>query len=185
MTSGKSRSYHSTEPLSARWETGNQPTRLRAQQVGQEGYDFVEQVYADIAKDYLGFTWGYTPFDQLRRVNLSDIWILRENNEVVGYTFAHSDQARLTVTNFLLQLDIDATEAIAAVAAELKSLYFQVKISRPVEITSFRYAGYHVAHPTWGGLMMKSLTPEVLIDNAKRHFGIGTDKFLISYLDVT
>jgi GNAT superfamily N-acetyltransferase len=169
----------------ARWETAHQPTRLRAQQVGQEGYDFIEQVYADIAKDYLGFAWRYTPFDRLRCVELSDIWILRENNEVVGYAFAHSDQARLTVNNFLLRLDIDAAEAIAAVVAELKSLYVQVKISRPVEITSFRFAGYHVAHPTWGGFMIKSLTPEVSIDDAKRHFGIGTDQFLISWLDVT
>ena len=169
----------------ARWETTHQPTRLRAQQVGQKGYDFVEQVYADIAKDYLGFAWRHTPFDRLRRVDLSDIWILWENNSVVGYAFAHKDKVMLTISNFVLRFGIDAAEAIAAVSAELKSSYVQVKASRPVEITSLRHAGYHVAHPTWSGFMIKSLVPEMSIDDARRCFGIGTDQFLISWLDVT
>lgn len=168
-----------------RWETAHQPTRLRAQLVGPEGYDFVEQIFMDVAQDYLGFAWRHTPFERLRRVNLSDIWILRENTRVAGYAFAHVDQALLTISNLLLRQGVDAAEAIAAIAAELKTAYIQVKTSRPVEMASLQRAGYHVAHPTWSSFMVKPLVPEVTVEDAWHLFGIGTDRFLISWLDVT
>jgi GNAT superfamily N-acetyltransferase len=38
-----------------RWERAYQPTQLRAQPPGPEGYDFVEKIFADLASDYLGF----------------------------------------------------------------------------------------------------------------------------------
>jgi GNAT superfamily N-acetyltransferase len=167
------------------WETAHQPTRLRAQPMGSEGYDFVEQIFTNIAKDYLGFAWRHTPFARLRLINLTDIWILRENARVVGYAFTRADQTMLTISNLVLQQGIDAAEAIAAVAAELKSAYVQVKASRPTEIVSLRRAGYHVAHPTWSGFMVKPLIPEVTVEDAQQLFGIGTDRFLISWLDVT
>ena len=139
----------------------------------------------DIASEYLGFAWRFTPFERLRRVNLADIWILRENTHVVGYALTHTDPALLTISNLVLRFGIDAAEAIAAVAAESKSAYIQVKVSRPIEINSLRRAGYHVAHPTWEAFMVKPLIPEVTYEDARRLFGIGTDRFLISWLDVT
>jgi GNAT superfamily N-acetyltransferase len=169
----------------ARWETAHQPTRLRAQPLDPEGFDFVEQIFIDIAQDYLGFAWRHTPFARLRRVvNLADIWILRENNNVVGYALARPDQTMLSISNLVLRRNIDAAEAVAAVAAELQSAYVQVKISRPVEMTSLQRAGYHVAHPTWDGFMVKPLIPDVTFEDAQQLFGIGTDRFLISWLDV-
>jgi GNAT superfamily N-acetyltransferase len=170
----------------ARWETAHQPTRLRVQPLGSEGYEFVESIYSDIARDYLGFSWRHTPFARLRQaVNSSDIWILRENNRVVGYALAFPDQTMLTISNLVLHRNIDAAEATAAVAAEFKSAYVQVKLSRPSEISSLRRAGYHVAHPTWDAFMVKPLLPEVSFEDARRLFGMGTDQFLISWLDVT
>lgn len=169
----------------ARWETAHQPTRLRAQSADQEGYDFVEQIFMGIAKGYLGFAWRHIPFERLRRVGLTDILILRENARVVGYALTRADQSVLTITNLALQQGIDAAEAVAAVAAELNSAYVQVKVSRPIEMTSLRRAGYHVAHPTWDSFMIKPLVPEVTIEDARQLFGIGTDRFLISWLDVT
>jgi hypothetical protein len=91
----------------------------------------------------------------------------------------------LTVSNLVLRTRIDAAEAIAAIAAELKSACVEVKTSRPAEVNSLRRASYHVAQPTWHGFMIKSLVPEVSVDEAWRLFGIGTDRFLISWLDVT
>lgn len=169
----------------ARWETAHQPTRLRATPPGPEGYDFVESIFMDIAKDYLGFAWRHTPFARLRRVSLTDIWILRENKRVVGYAFAHADPTLLAISNLTTQQGIDTAEAVAAVAAELKSAYVQVKVSRPVEISSLRAAGYHVAHPSWSSFMVKPLVPEVTFEDARRLFGIGTDRFMISWLDET
>jgi GNAT superfamily N-acetyltransferase len=169
----------------ARWETAHQPTRLHAEPPGPEGYDFVERIFMGIAKDYLGFAWRHTPFARLRRINLTDIWILRENSDIVGYALAHTDQTMLTISNIVLQPGTDPAEAIAAVAAELKSAYIQVKASRPMEISSLRRAGYHVAQPTWDGFMIKSLLPKVSSEDVRQLFGIGTDRFLISWLDVT
>ncbi len=169
----------------AKWETAHQPTRLCVQPVGLDGYEFVEKLFADIAQEYLGFTWRHTPFARLRMVDLSDLWILKENGHPIGYAFVHTDQSMLKISNLTLKLGTDAAEAVAAVTAELKSSYVQVKITRPIEIASLRRTGYHVAHPTWGAFMVKSLTPDVTVEDARRHFGIGTDRFLISWLDVT
>ncbi len=181
--------YEETNVLAtalARWETAHQPTRLRAQPPGQQGYDLAEQIYQEIAKDYLGFAWRHMPFDRLRRlVNLTDIWILRENTHIVGYAFAHADPNMLHISNLVLNQGIDAAEAMAALAAELKSAYVHVKVSRPIEMNSLRRAGYHVAYPTWDGFMIKPLVPEVTVEDARQLFGIGKDQFLISWLDVT
>jgi GNAT superfamily N-acetyltransferase len=113
----------------ARWETAHQPTRLHATPVGPEGYDLVEHIFTDVAKDYIGFAWRHTPFALLKRVNLTDIWILRENTQIVGYALTRSDPTMLTINNLLLKQEIDTTEAIAAVAAEIKSAYVQVNAS--------------------------------------------------------
>jgi GNAT superfamily N-acetyltransferase len=169
----------------ARWDTAHQPTRLRVQPSDPGGYEFIEQVFKDIASGYLGFSWRHTPFLRLRDVNLSDIWILLENNHPIGYAIAHADDTMLTISNLVLQQGIDAAEACAAVAAEVKSAYVKVIISRPCEMTSLRHAGYHVAHPTWDGFMIKPLDPKVTIEDAWRLYGIGTDRFLVSWLDVT
>ena len=177
----------------AKWETAHQPTRLCAQPVGaglgeskgMDGYEFVEKLYADIAQEYLGFARRHTPFSRLRLVNLSDIWIVQENGHPIGYAFVHADRSMLKISNLTLKLGADIAEAVAAIAAELKSSYVQVMITRPGEIASLRRAGYQVAHPTWDAFMVKPLVPNVTIDDADRLFGIGTDRFLVSWLDLT
>jgi GNAT superfamily N-acetyltransferase len=170
----------------ARWETAHQPSRLRAEPASPLGYDFIENIFNNIANEYLGFAWRHTPFARLRRVvNLEDIWILRKNNRVVGYALTRVDQTLLTISDLLTRQDIDTAEAIAAVAAELKSAYVQATVSRPVEVESLRRAGYHVAQPDWGSFMVKPLISEVTFEDAHRLFGIGTDRFLISWLDTT
>jgi len=170
----------------ARWETAHQPTRLRAQLPGPEGHDIVEQVFKNIASDYLGFAWRHTPFVRLHdTVSPENIWILWEHQQPVGYALVHVDKSMLKITNLLLRDGIDAAEAIAAVVVRTKMPYIQVRVSRPSEVASLQRAGYQVAHPTWDAFLVKSLIPEVTADDTRRLFGIGTDRFLISWLDVT
>ena len=187
----------------APWETAHQPTRLCAQppgaalpaqvpqaQVseskGPEGFDFVEKIFENNASDYLGFAWRHTPFVPLRdKVKLEDIWILWENGTPVGYVFAHKNKLMLEISIQLLRMDIDASEAVAAVVSEIKSSYVQVAMSRPSDIASLQRAGWQVAHPNWGAFMVKPLVSDVTIEDARRLFGIGTDRFLISWLDTT
>ncbi len=169
----------------APWETAHQPTRLRAEPAGPEGYDYIEQIFTEIAQEYLGFAWRHTPFARLRQVSHANIWIILENNRPLGYALATADQTMLAISNLVIQQGTDTAEAVAAIAAELQSAYIQVKASRPSEITSLRRAGFQLAHPTWDSFMIKPLVPEVTVADARRLFGIGTDRFLISWLDVT
>jgi GNAT superfamily N-acetyltransferase len=169
----------------ARWETAHQPTRLLARPTGPEGYESVERGFLSIAGSYLGFAWRHTPCAALRLVNPADIWILRENRQDVGYAIASSDTILLRVSSLLLRHGVDAAEAIAAVAAQFRARYVQVEVSRPVEIASLRRAGYQVAHPSQAGFLLRPLVPDVTLEDARRLFGIGTDRFLISWLDVT
>ncbi len=180
-----------------RWETAHQPTRLRAERAqppgavlseskGPDGFDFAEKIFQDLASDYLGFAWRHHPFARLReRVNLDDIWVVWENDDVAGFVFARKDDSMLHVNIQLLRLDIDAVEVAAAVASKIKTSYVQVTMSRPSDIASFRRAGWQVAHPTWGAFMVKPLVEGATAEDARRLFGIGTDRFLISWLDTT
>jgi hypothetical protein len=67
----------------------------------------------------------------------------------------------------------------------LKAPYVQVGMSRPSDIASLKRAGWQVTYPNWASFMVKPLVPELTADDARRLFGIGTDRFLISWLDVT
>jgi GNAT superfamily N-acetyltransferase len=169
-----------------RWEMAHRPTHLRGQPLGSEGYDFVENLFAVLAGDYLGFAWRHTPFARLRdKVNLEDIWILCESNAVVGYVFVRKEKAMVLINVQVLRMDVNAAEATAAIVSELKAPYVQVSISRPSDIDSLRRAGWQVAYPDWGAFMVKPLLPEVTIEEARHLLGIGTDRFLISWLDTT
>jgi len=133
----------------ARWETAHQPTRLRARPLGSDGFDLVDNIFGNIARNYLGYAWRHTPFTCLRdKVEPGDVWILWENKCPVGYALAHKNKAILNISSLLLPKETDVTEAVAAVVNEIKAPYVKVKISRPVEIDSLRSAGYQVAQPT-------------------------------------
>jgi GNAT superfamily N-acetyltransferase len=169
-----------------RWETAHQPTQLHAQPLGSDGYDFVEKIFAGLASDYLGFACRHTPFACLRdKVKLEEIWVLYENNAVVGYVFARTEKSMLFIDVQVLRTDIHAAEAIAAITSELQATYVQVSMSRPSDIDSLRCAGWQVAHPNWDAFMVKPLLPDLTAEDARRLFGIGTDRFLISWLDET
>jgi GNAT superfamily N-acetyltransferase len=169
----------------ARWDTAHQPTRLRIEPASDKGYEFLEQIFDTLAGDYLGFAWRHTPFVRLQdKVNLGDVWVVWENREPVGYVFANKNEPLLKVNLQILRADVDAAEAIAAVVAQLTASYVQVTLSRPTDIASFQRAGWRMAHPTWEAFMVKPLFPELTADDARRRFGIGTDRFLISWLDV-
>lgn len=170
----------------ARWETAHQPTRFRAQPATEEGFDFVEKLFEDLAGDYLGFAWRHQPYFRLRdKVKLDDIWIVWENRKPVGYIFAHKEGPLLKLDIQVLRMDINGTEVIAAVASRLKTSYVQVTMSRPSDIANFKRAGWQVACPAWNAFMVKPLYPDLTSEDARRLFDIGTDRFLISWLDVT
>jgi GNAT superfamily N-acetyltransferase len=170
----------------ARWETAHQPTRLSARPAGPQGFDLVERMFADIAGGYLGFAWRHTPFQPLRdKVSPQDLWLLYQDGSSVGYAIAHLEKDILDISTVLLDAGIDLAEAVSALASRLKSRYVQVNAVRPAEIASLHSAGYQVAQPSWSAFMLKPLAPGASVQEARRLFGIGTDRFLISWLDTT
>jgi GNAT superfamily N-acetyltransferase len=170
----------------ARWEFAHQPTRLRARPASQEGFDFIEKIFKDLANEYLGFTWRHTPFARLRdKVNVDDIWTIWADRTPVGFVFTSREDLLLKISIQALRMDIDALEAVAAVVSNLKASYVRVMMSRPTDITSFRRAGWQTTYPTWDAFMVKPLLAELTVDEARRLFGVGTDRFLISWLDTT
>jgi GNAT superfamily N-acetyltransferase len=184
----RQKGYQETNVLAtamARWETAHRLTHLSAQVAGPDGHDIAEDIFADIARDYLGFAWRYRPFEPLRKVDPAEIWILRDSKSVVGYALTKANPTILFITNLLLLPEIDVADVVAAITEEAEAGYVEVKISRPVEIASLRRAGFHVANPTWGSFMVKPLTPGLTYADACRAFGIGTDRFLISWMDTT
>lgn len=170
----------------ARWEAAHQPSRLSARPPGAAGYAFVEALFQDIAAGSLGFAWRHTPFVRLReKVRLDDIWVIWENDAPVGVLFGREEGALLRIDVQLLRPHVDATEAVAAVVARLPSAYVQVGLSHPADMASLRAAGWQITHPNWEAFMVKPLAPDVTSDDARRLFGIGTDRFFISSLDTT
>ena len=170
----------------APWETAHQPTRLGAQPPGPEGYDFIENLFEDIAKDYLGFAWRHTPFARLReRVSLENIRVILKNGNPIGYVFVRKENTTLNINVQALRMGTDAAEAVAAAVSEFRVPYIQVTVSRPSDVANLERVGYRVAHPNWGAFMVKPLASDVTIEDARRLFGIGTDRFLISWLDTT
>lgn len=170
----------------ARWQTAHQPTRLRARTPGSEGYAFVDQVFEQIAGEYLGFAWRHSPFARLRdNLKLEDIWILWDKDHPVGYALAQVNKGILTISDLLLRSGIEAAEAVAAVSADHKTSYVQVKVSRPSDVASLQSAGYQVAYPNWSAFMVKPLESGLTHDGFCHLFNAGTDRFLISWLDVT
>ncbi len=177
---------HPWATAQARWETAQGSTPLRALPVGPEGYESVEKVFAGAAQGRLGFSWRYTPFARMRdAVRLEDIWILWENGQPVGYALAQVNQSTLIISDVLLPETIQASQAVAAVAAKVKADFLRISVSRPSDVASLERAGYQIAYQDWSAFMLKPLVPEVTIEDARRLFGIGTDRFLISWLDVT
>lgn len=170
----------------APWETAHQPTRLQAKNAGSQAHDVIEALFDEIAQDRLGFAWRHMPFARLRdRIAPDSIWIFWDNGHPVGYAFTSTEKNVLAVSDLVLKQGVDAAEALAALTACLEAAFLRVTISRPVDIASLRAAGYRVAHPNWGAFMVKSLIPEIRAEEARHLFGIGTDQFLISWLDTT
>jgi hypothetical protein len=118
-------------------------------------------------------------------VGEDDIWLLRQNDELVGYALARRSESVLTVYNLLLQDFSDATAALSALSNQVNLPYIQVTIHHPAIQLNLRKAGFPPARLGWNTFMVKPLIPDLTVDDARRLMGIGTDRFLISPIDLT
>lgn len=164
-------------------------TRLRAERLGADQLDLTDDVFKRAAAGRLGFAWRHTGFIPMMAstgdIDAEAVWLLWDGDAPVGYAIAQPSEQVLMVSNLLLVEGADAAEAIAAMARALAVAYMSVRIDHESVATSLRQAGYPPAQPGWGVFMMKPLTPEVTVEEARSLLAIGTERFLISDIDVT
>jgi GNAT superfamily N-acetyltransferase len=173
----------------ARRETAQCETGLRAEQAGKDRLHLADDLFDQVATGRLGFARRHKSFIQalveMGDVSANEVWLLWQGSELVGYALARVLEAVGVVSDLLLRDAIDTVQAVAAVVRQTTAPYVHVRANPPSGLASLQQAGYQLAQPDWGTFMIKPLIPEVTVEDARRNFGIGTDRFLISWMDTT
>jgi len=179
----------SSPSLIARRESLPETNVLRATPAGNENLSLADQLFEQIANGSLGFARRHRPFFPfLERRNYlrgEDLWIVWRGNEAVGYALAFLNTPVLRIANLLLFDGIDPLAAVAAVTHRTDAAYIQVTTDRLAHRDAFAQAGLLLATRTWGTFMVKPLVEELTVDDFRRLYGLGTDRFLISSMDIT
>jgi GNAT superfamily N-acetyltransferase len=163
--------------------------RLRAERANAEKLHLTDDLFRRVANGRLGFAYRYESFIttqvEMGEVDASCIWLLRADSELVGYALVDTSQAVLTVNDILLAEPTDTSEAVMSIAREMNVHYVQVCINNPLVAESLRLAGFPPACLDWSTFMIKPLAQNVTIADARCLFGIGTERFLFSWMDTT
>jgi hypothetical protein len=118
-------------------------------------------------------------------VSVEEVWLLWRAEAVVGYALTHVTGAVLTIRAVLVLDGHDPGDAVAALLPYTAAEYVQVQVDGPGEATSLMRIGFPPAQTDWGTFMIKPLTPELTLDDARRMLAVDTERFLFSMLDVT
>ena len=173
----------------ARLESVAREASLRAERAGTERLALADAFFPLAAAGGLGFARRHAGFIAMMAaigdVQPDDVWLIWDGREMVGYAMAKMVESALTVGDLLLLQGVDAAQAVAALVQALQPAYVRVRIHRPSVAASLRRAGYPAERPDWSTFMVKPLAPDVTTDDARRLFAVGTERFLISSIDVT
>ncbi|MCL4490112.1 MAG: GNAT family N-acetyltransferase [Chloroflexi bacterium] len=165
------------------------PSPLRAERADSETLELTDAIFAQVATGHLGFARRHRSFISMLKAtgsqDVDDVWLLRGNGEPVGYALATVFGSILKVSHLLLVEGVDAAAAVSAIVQDLPVSYIQVRVDHASVAASLERAGYPTPRPSWSTFMVKPLVPDVTVQDARRLFGIGTDRFLISSIDVT
>jgi len=118
-------------------------------------------------------------------ISQDDIWLIRASGSLVGYVIAGERDSLMSVTDVLVHDGVDAAEAVAAVAHEMKTQFIRVRVDHDRVAASLLRIGFPSVRDQWGVFMVKSLTPTISDDEALKLLGLGDHRFLISFLDIT
>jgi hypothetical protein len=166
-----------------------QSTFLRAEPAGPERISLADDFFPRAAVGHLGFARrsdGYIAMT-ISTGDLAEeaVWLIWEGDEMAGYALARVSESILALDDLLLAGGVDASQAAAAIARKTSAAYVQVRINHLPVAASLARAGYPLALPGWSTFMVKPLTSDVTVDDARRLFGIGADRFLMSPIDLT
>lgn len=163
--------------------------QVLAERAGSDRLHKCDQVFERAATGRLGFSIRHEPFMStmvdVGDVGLEEVWLLWNDGELVGYALARVATSVLMVRNLLLTEGNDVAAALAALARDREVDYLRIRVDELSVGESLRHAGYPPLQPDWTTFMVTSLVPEVTTDDARELFGVASDKFLISCIDVT
>lgn len=164
-------------------------TRLHAERAESAILSLTDNIFQRAAAGHLGFARRHKSFIPMMvatgDVGADEVWLLWNDDELIGYALAKVTESVLRVDNLLLVEGVGAATAVAALAHDPSVPYLQVRVDHPSVAASLRQAGYPLERPNWSTFMVKPLIPEVTPVDARRLVGIGTERFLISPIDVT
>jgi len=173
----------------ARCESLRRDTPLRAERAGAERLALTDNIFRRAAAGRLGFARRSESFIALVAaigdVNPDDVWLLGDGKDWIGYAIARVSDGILTISDLVLIDEADAANAGAAMIRETDSVYAMARVEDSFTAASLQRAGFPPPHPDWGTFMIKPLTTGANVDDARRLFGIGTERFIKSWMDVT
>jgi GNAT superfamily N-acetyltransferase len=179
----------SSPSIVARQEKLPETNVLRAAPAGHENLSLADQLFEQIAAGGLGFARRHRPFflflERRSYLRGEDLWIIWRGKEAVGYALAFLTTPVLRIANLLLFDEIDPLAAVAAVTQQTGAAYVQVTIDQLAHRDAFEEAGLQLAGGTWGTFMVKPLVEDLTVDDFRRLYGPGTDRFFISNMDIT
>ena len=118
-------------------------------------------------------------------LDIREVWWIERNGERVGYLLARRAENILHVRDALLDDSVSIDDALFTLAKTCETTYVEATVYRARDIERLKRAGYYLATPDWSVFMMKTLSPEASLNEARARFGFETERFLISPLDVT
>lgn len=163
--------------------------KLKAELAGPARLRLTDELFERIAQGHIGFTIRFehflTTLAAIGEINPDEVWLIWDDDELIGYAIARILESVLVIDHLSLIDGYNAEEAVSAITEDLAITYLQIRIDNPIVEDSLIQAGYPVGRPTWSTFMIKPLTPDISMEAAHRLFGIGTKRFLISFMDVT
>ena len=172
----------------------NHDIGLSAEQADSKQLHLADNLFRQISVNRFGFARRFESFlpamvtigeIAMGKIDEKSVWFLWENSELVGYIIVKISRSILNIMDLLLVKGVNAVNAIASLARKLPAPYIQVKSNHPSITKSLSKIGARVVPQDWSTFMMKPLTSEAMNIDQKSLFGIGTDRFLFSWLDST
>ncbi|MFX0085563.1 MAG: GNAT family N-acetyltransferase [Candidatus Hodarchaeota archaeon] len=170
---------------------------LHIEQARHDSLHLADNLFRKISSNYLGFARRYEPFIPamvkigeiaMGRIEEKNIWFVWEKDKLVGYFIAEYSGSILNIQDILLKKNVNPLNAIKSLARKLPAPYIQIKSnynSITKSLSDLLKDRILVVPQDWSTFMVKPLKKDVMKKDLKSLFGIGTDRFLFSWLDST
>lgn len=165
------------------------PGRLRAERAGVERLSMTDELFQRAAAGKLGFARRHPEYIRMLvetgDMSLGEVWLLWDGEESVGYALAFVFEAVMMVSHLVLLPGADAAEAVSALAQEQPSDYVRVRVDHPSVASSLVNSGYPAPLRDWSVFMVKPVDTAASVEQFNHQTGISTERFMISWIDVT